>query len=189
VILKSNIDYKKLAEAFNRVPLVAGKQLRLALHTSFKAVQIDAKRNHRFKSKSNHLENSVSFEVAPAGLEAKVFLDEGVAKYGKYVHDGTDPHVIRPKGGALSFVMGGKKFLVPKHARGEGGYLTEYWRKARDAGAVIVPKGYVNHPGTKPDKFLYQAAARNELTIVARINATVARIFKIAGLNVEEKMT
>jgi hypothetical protein len=73
------------------------------------------------------------------------------AKYASYVHDGTRPHVIRPKAArrrpdgkptALKFKMGGRTIIVSK----------------------------VNHPGTRAQPWLatalYEVAARNNMKVV-----------------------
>ena len=183
MVFSANIDYKGLSKAFEKMPLIAAKELRFEMKKSTKALAIDAKNNHRFKSDSNRLENSIVDKVDESGLSGIVFLDENIASYGKYQHDGAKPHVIRPKNkGALFFLKGGQKFFVPKHARGEGGYLTEYWRDRKNEGAVVVAKGYVNHPGIKPDKFLNKALKRQEPFFYARISGAVKRILIAAGL-------
>jgi hypothetical protein len=181
----ANIDYEKLSKAFEKIPLVAARELRSELNKGLRAIQIDARLHHRFKPHSNQLEKSIQEDVSPSGLEGKVWLEESVAKYGKWVHDGTPPHKIYPKNkAALAFVKGGTMFLVPKRSAlfNEFGNVKQYWKTAQEKGAVLVKKGYVNHPGTKEDKFLYQAFARQKPFFLARINGAVKRIFEAAGL-------
>jgi hypothetical protein len=182
----AEIDYKKLSKAFEKIPIVAAKELRTELNKSLRAIQIDARLHHRFSQAPGHtgqLVRSVQQDVEQSGLSGKVWLEESVAPYGKYVHDGTKPHVIRPKNkAALFFVKGGQKWFVPKQAYGEGGYLREVWRDLKNAGANIVGKGYVNHPGTKPDPFLFQAFDRQKPYFLARVRGAAKRIFDAVGL-------
>lgn len=174
----ANIDYLKLSKAFEKIPLIAGRELRLELKKDLKAVAIDARLHHDFRTKSGMLERSVQAQVDETGLSGKVFLDNGVASYGKYVHDGTKPHQIRPKNkGALHFVVGGRSVIVPKQRN-------KYWniQAANNPGTTFSWKGYVDHPGTKKDQFLFEAFAKQKPSIIAGINKTIDRIFKTAGL-------
>lgn len=153
----ASIDYEKLSKAFEKIPLVAARELRLELNKGLRAIQIDARLHHRFKPHSNQLEKSIQEDVSQSGLEGKVWLEESVASYGKYVHDGTKPHKIFPKNKKLLYFVSKKE------------------------GHLIGKKG-VNHPGTSPDQFLYQAFARQKPFFLARINGAVKRIFEAAGL-------
>lgn len=55
--------------------------------------------------------------------------------YSLYVHEGTQPHVIEPKGKALSF----------------------WWANGPDGPGQYFFAGPVHHPGTKPNPFLRDA--------------------------------
>lgn len=179
----AEIDYEKLSKAFEKIPLVAARELRIEINKGLRAVQVDARLHHDFKPHSGKLERSVQEDVESTGLSGKVWLEESIASYGKFVHDGTKPHQIRPKNKrALFFVKGGQSWFVPKEPWGEGGYLREYWRDLKNQGAKIVTKGYVNHPGTKPDKFLFEAFDRQKPFIMARIHGAIKRIFEAVGL-------
>ena len=176
--LKFKIDYAKLSLAFQKMPIESAKELRLALKKSLRDVAVDARLHHDFKTKSGQLERSVNAVVSENGLSGKVFLDEGVAPYGKYVHDGTRPHQIRPKNkSALHFVIGGRSVIVPKQKN-------SYWvgQAAANPQATFSWKGYVEHPGTKKDQFLYEALARQADKITATVQRAVKSILKAAGL-------
>lgn len=80
-------------------------------------------------------------------------------KYAEYVHNGTRPHRIYPKGkGALAFDWPkvGMRVVVPKGGRhratGFAGVV-----KSKKGVYFLIGKGYVNHPGTKARPFLMNA--------------------------------
>ena len=155
------LDYNKFSEAFNKIPIQAARELRKQMQDTTKAIVTDAKMHHRFKIKGGFLEKSIQKLIHPSGLSATVFLNEGVASYGKYVHDGTGiynggkPYPIKPKN---------KKML--------------YWK---NASGKHFSKG-VMHNGIKPDRFLYEAGKRQEPYFIARINGAVKLIIEAAGL-------
>jgi len=85
-------------------------------------IESEAKRNSNpryWTARTNHATQSIHSGVEGRGRDLTLYLSHGV-KYGKYLEEGTPPHVIRPKN---------KKAL--------------YWRGA----AHLVKK--VNHPGTE----------------------------------------
>lgn len=72
--------------------------------------------------------------------------------YSQIVEGGSQPHPIRPRGNALVFSwpkQGFAKVVVPK----KGGFLTHIDRD----GTLLVGKGRVDHPGTKPQHILTRA--------------------------------
>ena len=77
------------------------------------------------------------------------------AKYTEYVHNGTRPHKIYPKGkGALAFDWPkvGMRTIVPRKPTGTG------VRTSKTRGPYfVIGKGYVNHPGTRARPFLMDA--------------------------------
>ena len=125
------LDYRRLLGAAERSPELANEAMVLALYKSAREVQIIARAKHRFRSSlAAHLEKSVEYEVDPSEMIATVQLNENVAPYAPFVHDGTRPHLILPRAKqALRWVRNGK-FVFSKK---------------------------VHHPGTKPDQFLYEA--------------------------------
>jgi hypothetical protein len=121
--------------------------------------------------------------VHQTALYAEVFLDEGIASYGKFVHDGTKPHEIRAKNKqALHFVMGGKSWFVPKRPYIGNKIKNPYWAKLKEQGANISFKGHVNHPGTKPDQFLYNAATAKTDEVLKTINTAIDTAYRKAGV-------
>jgi len=51
------------------------------------SVQIEAKRQHRYIRRTGRLERSVKIDRTEDG--GSVYIDEGAAPYGKYIHEGT----------------------------------------------------------------------------------------------------
>jgi hypothetical protein len=151
----ANIDYTKLSQAFAKIPIAAARELRSELNKGLRAIQVDARLHHKFKPHSGQLERSIQEDVEGSGLSGKVWLEESVAPYGKYQHDGTQEHFVKPiNRKALYFVKSGQKFFSKGH---------------------MVS-------GIKKDEFLYKAFARQKPFFLARINGAVSRIFEAAGL-------
>ncbi len=106
------------------------RNIRLAVKTATVMVQSEAQNTHRFTSRTGDLEKAVDVRFSANGRRGEIFLNEGVASYARFVHEGTKPHAIFPKNKlALRFPKGGK-FAFAKR---------------------------VQHPGTKKDQFLFEA--------------------------------
>ena len=106
------------------------RRLRQAVKASTEAVAEEAKDHHEYHTKHGFLEKSVTTDYRKSGLVGVVFLDPKIAPYGPIVHEGSPPHVIRPKvKRALRWASGGR-FIFAKT---------------------------VHHPGYKGDAFLYRA--------------------------------
>ena len=86
--IKFEIDGAKVLAALERAPNAFKKQTRLAFKKQMTKIQRDAKLNHRFQTHSAKLEKSIRTEVDPDGAWGRVYLEEGIAPYGKWVHDG-----------------------------------------------------------------------------------------------------
>ncbi len=116
---------------------IFSRRLRLALKESAGEVQEEARRTHNFQSHTSALERSVKTKVSESNY-ADIYLNEHIAKYGPYVHQGTSSHWIIPsKKKALRFPKGGR-FIFAKS---------------------------VYHPGTKADPFLYEALKNSRYEI------------------------
>lgn len=111
------------------VDSIIRRAVKNAVERSVNKVQHEATSHHRFTSRTGMLERSVRSEVS-GDTHGIVYLDEGVAKYGVYVHEGTRPHVIKPRNKTVLRWPGKGGFVFSKIA---------------------------HHPGTKPDQFLYEA--------------------------------
>ena len=139
--IEFQLDYLSLLAVAERSPALANEATVLALGKSAREVQVLARAKHRFRTKTGMLEKAVDYEVDKTEMEATVSLDESVASYAPWVHDGTKPHQILPRAKkALRWTSGGK-FVFAKSV----------W-----------------HPGTKKDQFLY-AAGKNALPKINQI--------------------
>ncbi len=58
------------------------------IHPYLDKVKFSAKRKHRFSSRTGKLERSITVKKNVSG--GVVFLDRGLADYGKWVHNGTN---------------------------------------------------------------------------------------------------
>jgi len=131
-----------LLYAFSVLPEVTGRNMRRAVKTSAVMVQEEAQQVHRFQTRKGTLESAIDVSISTTEAVSKVFLNDGVARYGKWIHDGSRPHVIRPKN---------KKLL-------------RWVQNGRFRSAKLV-----HHPGTKPDPFIYEAAERKRGEVQALI--------------------
>jgi hypothetical protein len=99
--------------------------------------------------------HSMSMRVSRATVTGRV---EVAARYAEFVHNGTEPHNIRPKGAkALSFTWtakGGVRVVVPKKGLGRG---PTGIRKTKRGVVLYIAKGFVRHPGTKGRPWLFRA--------------------------------
>lgn len=129
----------RVQRAFARAPERMSKALRLAMLTVTRDIADHAAHNHRFKSNRGKIEDSIEHKVTGSGdqitgtiqLNPALTMTRSGKGYGEYVHDGTPPHKIRPRDRKkLRWVDGG----------------------------AFVFAGEVNHPGTDPDPFIYNAA-------------------------------
>lgn len=107
------------------------KRLSQAVKASATVVQSTAQENHGFTSKTGQLERAIDVRLISNRL-AEVYIDNKVAPYGSFVHEGTKEHDIFPKTKkALRWVpVGGNGFAFAKK---------------------------VHHKGTAADPFLYDA--------------------------------
>ena len=112
------------------------RRLRQAVKSSANAVQSTAQENHRFTSRTGQLERAIDVRLISDRL-AEVYVDNKIAPYGPFVHEGTPEHDIFPKTKkALRWVpVGGNGFMFAKK---------------------------VHHKGTKADPFLYDALDRSQ---------------------------
>lgn len=125
--------------------------------------------------KTGRFADGIGFRTKQTGEEITMegFMPQPL---GSYITEGTKAHIIAARNaGALRFFWPkvGMLTFVPKN----GGFPTH----VNANGDLIIGKGFVNHPGTKPNKFNERAfdkwypSARVELNRIAvnwRENAT-----------------
>lgn len=144
----------RLVDAVRVAPGAVHEVLDVSVLEAGEIIRSHAQANHRFKYRNGQLESSVTVRQTGPG-QAEVFLDTGVAFYGPFVHEGTRAHMIFP--------------VKRKLLRWQG----------RDH---FISKRSVMHPGTKPDRFLYEAADAKRQDVQARIQAGINSAIQEAGL-------
>lgn len=180
--LTFKVDTKEFEKAMKAAPVEVCKELYVAVGTSLRNVAGEAKRVHKFHTKSGQLARSIIYEVRPDGLYGEARLEESIAAYGKYQHDGTRPHIIRAsEKAALHFVKNGVPWFVPKRPT-INGKKNRYWAKVQSEGGNVSWKGYVNHPGIQADPFLYNAFFRQRPAIEKRITKAIESAYRKAGV-------
>lgn len=108
------IDTKQIDDFAKRLQNKADsmtKEINATLNNWGSDVIVYARQNHRFKSHSPAmLEKSVSKRMATSGTpKIFLYLDSKVAMYGKFIHDGTKDHIVKPKAKkALRYPNGGQ---------------------------------------------------------------------------------
>lgn len=157
--LKIDIDTKRVLAALLKAPEIFTREIRVEMKKEMTAIQRDARANHRYTSRSGNLDRSIDTEVSGSGFSGRVFLNERVAKYGKYVHSGTG--IYGPRRRMIKPVS--KKFLK---FTGQDG---------RDVFAREVK-------GQRPDPFLFRAFDRRRRILTANINKALQRGFQKAGV-------
>ena len=132
------------------------KARREALIESLQGIQEAAQAAIRFRSKTHRLLQSVKYEVH--GEDGEVYLDENVAPYAPYFHDGTGRYgerhrdiIITPENGkALHWSEGGRQHFASR----------------------VISSG---QPG---ELFLYDAAAQYENSVEQAYDKAVDKALK-----------
>ena len=154
--LRLSINTDGLMTAFNAAPQTLLDHLAPAVWKGVEAIQLEARVNHHFSSKTGTLERAVSAESL-SDTTARVFLDTQIP-YAASIHDGSQRHWIGPVNrSALRFPAPG----------GAGGF----W----------FSKGHW-HPGTQPDQLIYAAAEAKRQEVHDNINGAVSTALREVGL-------
>ncbi len=112
------VESKSLIQKFRDLGQSAHAELKLALQESGRIVRDRARTHHRYKKRSGALERATRYRFRSTrdGGYVNVFIDEGIAPYGRWVHNGVPPHLIKARRARnLKFYWErmGKKFLGP----------------------------------------------------------------------------
>jgi len=154
-----NIRADKLLEAFAKAPQAVRDHLRIAVKSSTVDVQRVARKYHKFVTKIGSVERAVTV-VFPDEMTGRVFLNPAIAKHAVFLHEGTRPHRIEPKRRRLL------RWAAPLGGGGKGFAFARH----------------VNHPGTKPDPFLYTALEARRDSIQAKMDKATDAALREAGL-------
>jgi hypothetical protein len=180
--MRVTVDMRGLNEAFKRAPQLILKEMAKGAKEGLTDMQRDAQANHAYESKGGYLRRATKVDFNNWNGRG-LFIDSGIAPYGRWVHQGTRPHKIYPRNSAaLSFVgKDGRSYVIPRNM----GHMDTraYWRgQAALKGFILGYKGYVQHPGTKPDPFIYQAVDRGMKNLISKISAGIGRAIIKLGL-------
>lgn len=124
-----NLD--ALRAAFKKSPQIAEKNIQKAIIASAAEVQKNARRG-TVPWRTGNLVQSFGNGITIGRLIARI---SPTARYAVYVHEGTKPHVIKPKTGKALFWPGASH-----------------------------PVRSVKHPGTKPNRFMLKVAEKAKKT-------------------------
>ena len=116
----------------------------------------------RFHTKSGMANRSISVVASGDGMQGSVFLDDRIAKYTRFQHEGTGeygpfhkPFTVEPKSRkSLYWVEGGGKHFAKK----------------------------VTIKGIHPDQFLYRAFEAQRPYLLARMRGAVEAALQVSGL-------
>jgi hypothetical protein len=148
-----NIDSKKFMHALEKFPREISRVMRRDMLITGREIAAYARTHHGFTARKGKLERSIQVDVSPSGTNMRVFLDDRIAPHAAAVHNGSKPHKIEAKNKkALYFVKGGNSVFAKS----------------------------VNHPGTRPDEFLFNAFHRLRRMIVNNIQHSIDKAYKIA---------
>lgn len=156
---------QELISAFQKSPQTTTRNMMLAMQVVLRNITELAKARHKFISRSGNLEHSIKYRVIPGTLSGEAYLDEGIAKYGPFQHEGTGLHGPNQRYIEI-FPKAGKALRWP--APGGGGF--------------IFAKKVLKNPGVEGDQFLYKAGEAVRPTINAVFNRYANRAIKEAGL-------
>jgi hypothetical protein len=82
------VDIKKYGVDINNLDEKVTSALRKELKQQLSELNVYARKNHRFRAHTGMLEKSITTEMDGNGLVGEVGLDDSIAYYGKYVHEG-----------------------------------------------------------------------------------------------------
>lgn len=117
------IGAQSVAQALQSAAGVVTEAQRVAMAIAMREIRAQAITNHRFKTRTARLQNSVTSESGIVGNElvGRVFLNEKVAPYARFVHNGwVREKPILPKGArrALHWVSGGQNIFRARVDKG-----------------------------------------------------------------------
>lgn len=112
------------------------------LNDAAREIQNKARTAHHFDSKSGNLERAVSYIVS--GEHADVYLDEAIAPYATFIHDGTG-----------LWGPNRRAFTVLPRSSGKALFFNDRFAKS------------VRQDGIHPDPFLYEAINGDRVNLLA----------------------
>ena len=125
---------QEVCERFNTLPKRLRVTMQIANARALRDIQKTAQQSHRFHTRTGLLERSITKEEFTGTIGGRVYLDDTMAAYGPFVHQGTRPHDIKPR----------EKTVLRWPVRGG-----------------FVFSKHVHHPGTRPDQFIFRGGRIN----------------------------
>ena len=113
-----DIDFREVNELADKFANTAEikKRTENAFYNSLNVISEHAKKNHKFKSRSFLLENSITQRVK--GLFGEVFVPLDRVPYAEWIYDGSGlfgkhkTEIVPVNAGALSFKIAGEQFFA-----------------------------------------------------------------------------
>lgn len=146
--MKITNDYRKLALAFEKDAEATRDMVKANIERACIMVKEEAKDTHKFVDRGGETHKSIVYKTE-GDTKGTVYLASKVAVY---MHEGTRPHIIRPR--------------IKKALR---------WMVGKDNEAFAK---VVHHPGTKADPFLDNALDTCEPAIVKRFAEDLEKAVK-----------
>jgi hypothetical protein len=82
------IDMTDLQKIFSKIPDAIVRSVAKEMKNQVTEVQREARKTHRFETHTGMLEKSVQTEILDNGLTGEIYLEDSIADYGVYVHEG-----------------------------------------------------------------------------------------------------
>ena len=164
--IKFRLDAAAVLRAAEAAPESTLREMRRGLKEACVAVQREARMTHRFHAHTGALERAIAYRVERMKAEGVVFIDEDIAPYGKYVHEPTGIYGPRHA-----------KYQIPKDLATARKILRF------SKGNSFIFRRRVMHPGSKEDRFLYEAAERKIDAINEIFKRRTRMALQAAGLS------
>ena len=162
--MRLQIDLKKfdeLSRDLKKAPTEVRAELRIALRIGLREIQRKAQLDHKFKSRGGFAEKSIMMDDGNTNqLEGSIYLDEQVAFYSRFLHEGTDQD------------NGGRHWVGPKNKKA--------LRWATGGGFGFSRGHWVR--GIDPDPFLYRAGENSREQINDVFERHVTEAFERIGM-------
>lgn len=155
-----DLDTEDLERKLSRLGDAMDTAMANTVDSVVQRVVVEAKTTTLFQDRTGLLRKSIratprAGKFSGNTLAGGVVAGGGTVGYARYVHDGTQPHVIRPRNG--------RALRIP-------------------TGTGFVFRGAVNHPGTDPRPFLTEAIEAVTPQVPTIGEAFITRALRDSGL-------
>lgn len=87
-MISVKIDTSDIKQKFSDLPSALLDSIRIEMKNQITKVQETARKNHRYQTHTRKLEESVQTRILKDGLIGQIYLENSIADYGVYVHEG-----------------------------------------------------------------------------------------------------